>query len=269
MLGLGVRAVLVAALVVALVEGGTGGLVLGLVAILGAAAVVGRQALQSRLVFRRVRRQLQHARPLSLASVTEETGGWDPHAGDSVTGLWNGARVQITATRSGALIATRLDHWPAGLTADRRGEPGGATTGDETFDRLVLVVGDDVLWRPTLASEPRRHLAAICTHARANIRDQTLEIAVNDADIEMLEVVLDLAAALAADLPTPSGKPMARVFELAMAEPLSSVRAQHYRWLVGRGWNTPQVYRVAAEDADPAISAWGASQLPPTDGIFR
>lgn len=200
---------------------------------------------------------------------TDGTEDWDPYADDCVTGLWNGSRLQIAATATGALVVTRLDRWPVGLTAERRGEPGGATTGDDTFDRLVHVVGDDVLWRCTLAPETRRQLVAICGTVHATVRNQTLEIALSEAEIATLEVVLDLAAALAATLPAPAAEPMARVFELAMAEPVSGVRAQHYRWLAEHGWNTPQVHRVAAEDADPAISAWGASQLAPADGVFR
>jgi hypothetical protein len=177
--------------------------------------------------------------------------------------------VLISASSTGAQIIVPLAHWPTGLAAERRSGPGGATTGDQDFDQVVRVVGDEVGWRSTLGPEPRCHLLALCVRASASVRDRALEIQLDEADIEHLEGMLDLAVAFASALLPPTADPLARVFDLATAESVSGVRGLHYRWLVEQGWNPPQVYRAAAADPDPAIAAWGASQLAPADGVFR
>jgi hypothetical protein len=172
-------------------------------------------------------------------------------------------------THLGVHVVAALERWPDGLAVERRGTPEGGRTGDDAFDRIVRVVGDEARWRCTLAAGPRRHLLELCGHAPLAITDRKLDMLLADADVGKLERVLDLAAALAASLPQPQADPMAHVLETAAAEPIAAVRSGHYRWLVERGWNVPEVVRVAAADPDPGISAWGTSQLAPADGVFR
>jgi hypothetical protein len=268
-LRLSLRGGLVAGLVVAVSVRGTTGVLFGLGAGLALTGIVIMEVIRSGSAFRRMRKRLQDARPWRIPVAVGEVEAWDPYAEDRVTGLWNGCRVGIALTATGARVVVSLDRWPAGLAAERRSQPGGAITGDDTFDRAVRVIGDDALWRCTLTAEPRGHLVALCGHTPATVYDRTLEVLLADADIENLEAVVDLAAALAATLPELAADPMARVFELAAAEPISGVRAGHYRWLVESGWNMLQVHRAAAADPDPAISRWGASQLAPAGGVFR
>jgi len=216
----------------------------------------------------RVKQRLENAQPCACMF----TGA--PGTADQVTGLWNGCRIQVGSTSEGARIGVPLARLPANLVVERRGTACAmehhARTGDEPFDQAVCVGSDSGLWRGVLTAEPRRLLLALCHRARTSLHDRALDVQLADADATELEAVLDLAVAFAAALPaSPGDEPLARAFALAAAEPIGAVRAGHYRWLAEQGWNTPLVHRAAAADPDPAIAAWGASQLAPSDGVFR
>jgi len=148
-----------------------------------------------------------------------------------------------------------------------------------------------------LTAEPRRLLSELCEQARTRIRKDVrvsdvrteleqlgvkgpglqcsrmespvLDVEVSGSDCSKFESLVDLAVGFVASVPEPASHLPTTVLVLAETEPLPSVRAGHYRWLAGLGWNTLRVYRAAAADPDPAISAWGTSHLPPSGGMFR
>jgi len=216
----------------------------------------------------RVKRQLDNAQPCACMF----SGA--PGTTDQVTGLWKACRVQIGSTAQGTRIGVPLARLSADVMAERRSTACDADhharTGDDAFDRVVCIGSNAGTWRGVLTAEPRRLLLALCSRTRTTLHDKALDVQLTDAAAGELGVVLDLAVAFAAALPALSDEdPRARVFALAAAEPLGAVRAGHYRWLAEQGWNTSQVHRAAAADADPAIAAWGASQLAPSDGVFR
>ncbi len=193
--------------------------------------------------------------------------------GDAITGLWKGIRVQVGSTADGLRIGIPLRSVSAELVIEPRGrtcDTEHGRTGDESFDRsLCIGSSGDAAWRSVLTAEPRRLLTMLRGQAAIRLHDQALDVRLMSLESKKLEAVVDLAVAFAAALPAPTSDPPAAVFALARAEPVSSVRAGHYRWLAERGWNTHEVYRAAAADPDPAIAAWGSSHLAPSDGVFR
>jgi hypothetical protein len=194
--------------------------------------------------------------------------------GGATTGLWKGIRVQIGSTDAGLRIGIPLGKLPAELTVQQRHRASDpkhrVQTGDESFDRS-LCIGDanDGAWRCVLTAEPRGLLESLSQRATVSLHDQALDVQLTDLESNALEALLEQAVAFAAALPEPANDPLARIFALAGTEPVSGVRAGHYRWLAERGWNTHEVYRAAAADSDPAIATWGSSHLPPSDGAFR
>lgn len=193
-------------------------------------------------------------------------------AGDAITGLWKGIRVQVGSTADGLRIGIPLRNVSAELVIERRGrtcDTEHGRTGDDSFDQSLCIGSGDAARRSVLTAEPRRLLTTLSGQAATRLHDQALDIQLMSLESKKLEAVVDLAVAFAAALPAPTSDPPAAVFALARAEPVSSVRAGHYRWLAERGWNTQEVYRAAAADPDPAIAAWGSSHLAPSDGVFR
>jgi hypothetical protein len=194
--------------------------------------------------------------------------------GRATTGLWKGTRVQVGSTDAGPRIGIPLGKLPTELVVQQRRRARdpehGVHTGDESFDRSLCIGGsDDAVWRCVLTAEPRSLLESLSRRATVSLHDQALEVQLTDLESNMLEALLDRAVAFAAALPEPANDPLARVFALARTEPVSGVRAGHYRWLAERGWNTHEVYRAAAADPDLVIAEWGRSHLPPSDGAFR
>ncbi len=194
--------------------------------------------------------------------------------GGVTTGLWKGVRVQVGFTDDGLRIGIPLGTLPAELTVqqrDRARDPEhDVHTGDEAFDRSLRVGGsNDAVWRCVLTAEPRRLLESLSRCAIVRLHDRALDVQLTDVKSDLWEARLDEAVALAAALPEPADDPPARIFALARTEPVSGVRAGHYRWLAECGWNTHEVFRAAAADPDPAIAAWARGHLAPSDGAFR
>jgi hypothetical protein len=194
--------------------------------------------------------------------------------GGATTGLWKGIRVQVGSTDAGLRIGIPLRKLPAELAVHQRHQARDPEhdvhTGDESFDRsLCIVASNDAVWRWVFTAEPRRLLESLSRGATVSLHDQALDVQLTDLESDTLEALLDRAVAFAAALPDPASDPTARIFALAQTEPVSGVRAGHYRWLAERGWNTHEVYRAAAADPDPAIATWARSYLPPSDGAFR
>lgn len=212
-------------------------------------------------------------------------------AGDPepTTGLWNGVRIKIDNLR----VEVPLEKWSPEMTAETRRRRCAAShlarTGDPLFDEWVCIGNsDDAVWRCILTPEPRALLAKLCKLARIRIRRDVatmddvpavlghsqfasfvLEATLSMIRCDKFEAVVDLAVAFAASVPELTGHPPTNILTLAKSEPMADVRAGHYRWLAGTGWNTQQVYHAAAADPDPSVAAWGANHLPRSEGTFR
>lgn len=213
----------------------------------------------------RVAKQLENPHPCACMFTGAE--------GSATTGLWKGIRVQVGSTDTGLRVGIPLGKLPPELAVHQRQQARdperGVHTGDESFDRALCIMGNDAMWRCVLTAESRSLLESLSQRAIVSLHDQALDVQLTDLESNMLEALLDRAVAFAAALPEPANDPPARIFALARTEPVSGVRAGHYRWLAERGWNTHEVFRAAAADSDPAIATWARSHLPPSDGAFR
>lgn len=226
---------------------------------------------RGRRVMHRVRARIADARHWPLPEPPSEEGA-KPWEDDRVTGLWERTRVWVALVMDGAVARAELERWPAEIGA--RGRNAGAdrvATGDEAFDRSVVLEGDEAAWRPILDADVRRRLVQLVGQTGAVIAagGRIVECAVSESHVSMLPRLLDDMAALAAALPAPTSDPRARVLALTASEPLARVRQGHYTWLEGQQWNTPAVLRAAAHDPDPDIAAWARDRLPPEDGVYR
>lgn len=242
------------------------------VVLIGLLACVG--VIRSTSVLERVRERIQTTPECTSTAVVSAEGqsfAYDSNKTETLDGLWNGhyVCVRILNYHERIWISVPLSRWPDGLAIEPRSEDGGAATGDADFDRAMRLEGNTELWRGALCAEPRRLLLELNAIARAKIDAQVLEIWIDLSESEKLETLLDLGAALASALPPPASNSVESIIALAFAEPDRDVRANHYRWLVERGWDTQRTLLVAAADPDPQIADWAKSQLPPSIGIFR
>jgi hypothetical protein len=198
--------------------------------------------------------------------------GSDPFEDTRLTGRWGEARIWVALVKDWAVLRVALDRWPADLgirAASGRRAPGTAVTGDDAFDDRVVLDGVESEWRPLVTADVRRLLTALLAERAGSYDPATrvLEVLLPDSESSELQPVLDQMAALAAALPESAalGAHAGRIRD----EPLAAVRRGHYAHLIDRGWDVPSVLRAAAADPDPAIAAWAASQLPPSDGVYR
>ena len=223
-------------------------------------------------VLDRVRFRMVDARHWPLPEPPREPGA-DPWEYDRVTGRWGGIRVRVwvALVTDGGLARVELDGWPLDLGVHGGDASSDRPTGDPAFDRCIIVNGGDAAWRPVLDAEVRQRLVRLVSERGGVISagQRILECAVSPSHVGRLPGLLDEMAALAAALPPPGVDPCARVLELAATEPVAVVRQGHYRWLEGKGWNTPAVLRAAAADPDPDIAAWARDRLPPEAGVYR
>jgi hypothetical protein len=229
-------------------------------------ALIAVEVLRSSSALARLAKRLENPQPCACMFTGAEGG--------ATTGLWKGIRVQVGSTDAGLRIGIPLAKLPAELTVQQRHRASDSEhrvhTGDESFDRSLCIGGsDDGLWRCVLTAEPRSLLESLSQRATVSLHDQALDVQLTDLESNALDALLDQAVTFAAALPEPTNDPLARIFALARTEPMSGVRAGHYRWLAERGWNTHEVYRAAAADEDPTIATWARNHLPPSDGAFR
>ena len=271
---------LMAVVLVGLILRGAGSTWLGTgAAILGAAAFAAllvRELLRERSALDQVRRRLKHAEhwPDPTRSPLEESTSFNLYEDDRVTGLLEGARVWAALSGPGASLEVELEAWPEKLEVRPAGarDDTATVTGDEEFDDLVALVGPDQIWRPLLTATVRDHLRRLVGEKGGAIdAERRLKLALATADVDDLPWLLDDAAALARSLPAVEREDQAcaRVFELARSEPVVAVRFGHYRWLLARNWNAPQVLRTAARDKSSDIAEWARSRLPPSFGTYR
>ncbi|MBA3397858.1 MAG: hypothetical protein H0T89_34860 [Deltaproteobacteria bacterium] len=267
----GLRGAVGAASVLAIVGGmlaktGVSYVLAGAGLVVGIALIV-REVIGSDRAFARIRKQLASAKHWPAPQRASSSGGWNPYEDDRVTGTYRGRKVWVALHASGATVKARLDGWPGALELARRVHDDEPRTGDEGFDRVVqLAAADDATWRAVLSSKVRAQMITIFETWHARIANAVLEVELGDGETDAMQAALDAATSIDVleleDLER-------RVFELARSEPNATVRAGHYRWLVGHSWNPPLVYRAAAEDDDLEIAAWGKAELPPDGGAFR
>ncbi|MDQ3365023.1 MAG: hypothetical protein M3680_06315 [Myxococcota bacterium] len=217
--------------------------------------------------FARVRKQIADAKHWPAPKDPSSSGGWNPYEDDRVTGMYRGRTVWVALHASGATVKARLGDWPRSLELARRENDDAPRTGDDDFDRVVQLGSGDASWRSVLSSRVRAQLATIFARWQANVAEAMVAIELGDGETDALQAALDAATSI--ELSRAGGDQEARLFELARAEPNTTVRAGHYRWLVERQWNVPLVYRAAADDADRDLAAWGRAELPPEGGAFR
>lgn len=232
----------------------------GVAASLGAWLML-RQAMREHEALRVLAKQLIDAKEWKEATD-------DPEVGDHVStvGLWNGTRIWLDASISGVRARCTTTRWPRGLDVLPERSASKAT-GDDTFDRLFSVKGEEGARRSVLTSMVRSQLTELAKIAKITVRNQTVELVTTDPDLAMDAV--DRCVQLIASLPEVSDDQLRRVFDATRDETHTNVRAGGYRWLIAQAWHPQEVYEAARADADAAIAAWGREHLPYSAGAFR
>jgi len=194
--------------------------------------------------------------------------------GDQISGTFGKVAFEIRTDID--VIDVRLrTALPDGLALVRAGTDTGVSLGDPAFDACLRVVAVDanleLAARHVLAATVRAALVALAAVDEVTLRDGWLIVTVRDAlaDGPRIRHLMRRQAGLARRLQLPAGDAPLDAFLAVLAdEPLASVRANNYAWLVERGRDVPRVVLQAAQDVDPDIRVWAAGQRP-TGGVFR